>query len=238
MIVISCQPLLLKGLLTLVQAQPSLKVVASSNLAGDAAALVARHAPSVVLLDCEEPERAASTIGSILRVRPETRVVVMDSGGSVDHAVAVLEGGAAGYLSSRSTEDEVLAAIGHVLANATYVSPTLATAVIGAMRAAAQNSDPRAALSLREEQIARHLLLGHTNREIAGCLGLREKTVKHYMTILMQKFDVRNRLELALCLKRPAALGAAGVVADWARRNARAKGPRALHPGQASGNAA
>jgi DNA-binding NarL/FixJ family response regulator len=135
--------------------------------------------------------------------------------------VRALESGAAGYLSSQSTEDEFLAALRHVLDDATYVSPTLANAVIAAMYSAAraQDSNRRARLSTREEQIARELLLGHTNREIAECLGLQEKTVKHYMTILMQKFEVRNRLELALTLRRPAALGAAGMISAWSNAN-------------------
>jgi DNA-binding CsgD family transcriptional regulator len=111
------------------------------------------------------------------------------------------------------------------------------------MRSAALDADTdrQPGLSTREEQIAKQLLLGHTNREIAGCLGLRENTVKHYMTILMQKFEVRNRLELALCLKRPAALGAAGVVSAWARRNVGPDGrlhDRAAQTSSRSANAA
>jgi DNA-binding NarL/FixJ family response regulator len=209
-----------------VEAEGSFEIVASSHSAKDAPALVARHQPNIVILDSGDPDRGIATVGAILRVRRATRVVVLTCGENVDHAVHTLESGAAGYLSSRSTEEELLSALWHVLDDATYVSPTLATAVIAAMRTAAQSpsTDRRTTLSIREEQIAKQLLLGHTNREIAGCLGLREKTVKHYMTILMQKFEVRNRLELALCLERPAVLGVAGVVSAWSQRNIGADG--------------
>jgi DNA-binding NarL/FixJ family response regulator len=43
---------------------------------------------------------------------------------------------------------------------------------------------------------------GQTNREIAQNLAISEKTVKHYMTILMQKLDVRNRVEAVLAAQK------------------------------------
>jgi len=53
-------------------------------------------------------------------------------------------------------------------------------------------------LSLREEQILKLLLHGKTNKEIGSRLAISEKTVKHYMTILMQKMNARNRTEVVL----------------------------------------
>ena len=53
-------------------------------------------------------------------------------------------------------------------------------------------------LTAREDQIVGLLLEGRTNREIASDLGLTERTVKHYMTVLMQKLNVRNRVEVAM----------------------------------------
>ena len=57
-------------------------------------------------------------------------------------------------------------------------------------------------LSIREEQIVRLLLRGRTNKEIAAGLGIGEKTVKHYMTILMQKLQARNRLEVVIAAQK------------------------------------
>jgi DNA-binding CsgD family transcriptional regulator len=52
--------------------------------------------------------------------------------------------------------------------------------------------------SIREDQIVRLLLRGKTNKEIAVSLKISEKTVKNYMTILMQKLNARNRLEVVI----------------------------------------
>ena len=53
-------------------------------------------------------------------------------------------------------------------------------------------------LSVRERQIVAYLLQARTNREIARSLSISEKTVKRYMTNLMQKLHARNRVEVAM----------------------------------------
>ena len=57
-------------------------------------------------------------------------------------------------------------------------------------------------LSIREQQIVRLLMNGKTNKEIAIAIKISEKTVKHYMTALMQKLQVRNRLEVVIAAQR------------------------------------
>ena len=62
--------------------------------------------------------------------------------------------------------------------------------------------DPLAALTERERQILEQVAAGLSNKEVAAQLHLSEKTVKHYMTIVMEKLGVRNRKEAALLAKR------------------------------------
>jgi two-component system nitrate/nitrite response regulator NarL len=57
-------------------------------------------------------------------------------------------------------------------------------------------------LSIREQQIVRLLMAGRTNKEIARAIDLSEKMVKHYMTRLMQKLQVRNRVEVVIAAQR------------------------------------
>ena len=57
-------------------------------------------------------------------------------------------------------------------------------------------------LNIREQQIVRLLMAGKTNKEIARAIGVSEKKVKHYMTGLMQKLQVRNRLEVVIAAQR------------------------------------
>ena len=46
--------------------------------------------------------------------------------------------------------------------------------------------------------ILRLVATGQSNKEIARALDLQEKTVKHYMTNILQKLQVRNRVEAVL----------------------------------------
>ena len=66
------------------------------------------------------------------------------------------------------------------------------------MRVDEQRKQERASVALnsREDQVVRELLNGASNKEIANKLNLSDKTVKHYMTQIMQKFNARNRLDV------------------------------------------
>jgi DNA-binding NarL/FixJ family response regulator len=72
------------------------------------------------------------------------------------------------------------------------------------MRAIEQRKSERAAVALnsREDQVVQELLNGASNKEIANKLNLSDKTVKHYMTQIMQKFNARNRVEVVLEAQR------------------------------------
>ena len=61
-----------------------------------------------------------------------------------------------------------------------------------------ENAAEAVKFSMREDQIVRLLLRGKTNKEIAIALNISEKTVKNYMTVLMQKLNARNRLEVVI----------------------------------------
>ena len=82
-----------------------------------------------------------------------------------------------------------------------YVSPDLAARLL--VEAQSGNApdappDPIAGLTAREEQILKLVSRGLSNKEIGHDLDLQEKTVKHYMTNILQKLQVRNRVEAAI----------------------------------------
>ena len=91
----------------------------------------------------------------------------------------------------------------------TFISQSFASKVIMALRNESMRRIAAQAikLSIREEQVVKLLLRGRTNKEIATGLGITEKTVKHYMTVLMQKLQVRNRLEVVIAAQKLASDG-------------------------------
>ena len=90
-------------------------------------------------------------------------------------------------------------------AGRSYVSPGLAGRLLVAMRRrepAAKEPNPLDELSKREEDILKLVAQGKSNREVGEALDLQEKTVKHYMTSILQKLQVRNRVEAAMLARQ------------------------------------
>lgn len=193
-------PVLLDGLAHIFSELPRFEVLAVGRCASDVIALAAAKRPDVVLIDLNMPGDAFAAIGRVRELSPQTKIVVFTASAGIDHAVKALEAGATGYVLKGSTDDELMRAIDTVLAGETFITPSFASKVIAALRAVAlrRTAKQNVKLSVREDQIVRLLLLGRTNREIAERLKISEKTVKHYMTLLMQKLQARNRVEVVL----------------------------------------
>ncbi|GLS31384.1 DNA-binding response regulator [Mesorhizobium albiziae] len=201
---INHQPIMLEGLLRIFAGNDSLVLLELGLPTSETVDMIVRRHPDLIVLDSEGPDRGIDKIAVIARQSPQTKVMVFTSAISIDHAVRALDAGAVGYVSSTSTAEELLHAVKAVLSGETFISQNIATKVISALRTAAaarETAAPAKALNVREEQIASLLLKGQTNREMARNLGLSEKTIKHYMTILMQKLRARNRLELVLAIR-------------------------------------
>ena len=80
-----------------------------------------------------------------------------------------------------------------------YVTPSLAARLLVTMsRPRSRDGTGLASLTSREEKILRLVAEGMSNKEIGLKLNLQEKTVKHYMTGILQKLAVRNRVEAAV----------------------------------------
>lgn len=206
---IDSHPVTIEGMSQVLATQDTFAVVARGGSARDALAIAERHRPNLMILDLAIPGNAIAAISEITANYPEVRIITFTAAPGVDYAVSALEAGARGYVSKACTPDELIGAARAVTAGATYVSQNFASEVITALRNASVRRIAMQALKLsaREDQIVQFLLSGKTNKEIASRLGITERTVKHYMTVLMQKLNARNRVEVVLAaqnLTRPA----------------------------------
>src|SRR5262249_2133779 len=134
---------------------------------------------------------------------------------------AMLQLGVHGYLLKGCTGQDIVRAVHRVYAGEFYVTPSLAARLLTEMSTpATKAADGSEELSSREEIILAQVSKGLTNKEIARALNLREKTVKHYMTHIMQKLGVRNRLEAVLVAQKrkrapfPGAMDATASIAS------------------------
>ena len=193
-------PVLLAGLVGLLTPKTDLKVVGVGNCADDVTKIVNEAEPDVIVIDLNMPGNTLDSIAQTVKSKKATRVLVFTASVAVDHAISALEAGATGFVIKGSPEEELLTAIRAVSVGESYISAGFASKVVAGLRSASlrRAATETLRLSVREEQILRLLLLGKTNREIATALSLSDKTIKHYMTILMQRLNVRNRIEVVL----------------------------------------
>jgi DNA-binding NarL/FixJ family response regulator len=121
-------------------------------------------------------------------------------------SVTVVESGARAYILKGVAARELLRILRAVAAGESYVPPALAASLLLEMHEpgiqARQPANPINELTGREREILEGLAAGLSNKEIGQKLFLSEKTVKHYMTNILQKLQVRNRVEAALLAQR------------------------------------
>ena len=197
-------PILLEGLVSLYSGKDDLFISAQGESAVDAVKIAEEQRPDVLVLDLNMPGDTIAAIDLIVRNYHSTRIIVFTAASNIETAVRVLDLGVYGYVLKGSTAKDLHEAIRIVHGGNTFITPGFATKVILSMKAAEMRRKTRIQkqLSAREEQIVRYLMMGKTNREIARMLDISEKTVKHYMTLLMQKLDARNRLEVVLAAQK------------------------------------
>lgn len=196
------QPIRLKGLASELGSSADLEVIGFGNSLDDLQKFASNNETDncVILVGGSLVGGDASIIRQYVQRVGQSKIILMTSSTQIANAVKVLEAGAAGYILSTSAGEQVIDAIKCVARGEVFITHSLAMAVINAMRLASMASRKPSALrlSIREEQILKLLMCGKTNKEIGQRLAISEKTVKHYMTALMQKMNARNRTEVVL----------------------------------------
>lgn len=194
-------PLLRGGVVLSLIEHGGFDVVAQAGTADEAVSAVERHLPDIALLDISMPGSGLTAAAEISRRFPAVSIVMLTVSEADDDLLAALKAGARGYVLKGVSAQDLIEVLQGVAEGASYVSPSLAARVLATMQARGTKADADTwveDLSHREEAILRLVATGRSNKEIARELDLQEKTIKHYMTNILQKLQVRNRVEAAL----------------------------------------
>jgi two-component system, NarL family, nitrate/nitrite response regulator NarL len=193
--VIDDHPMFREGVAKLLARTPGVEIVADGSTAADAVRIAQELVPDVLLMEIKMPDDGASAVSTIASEHPGVRILVLTISDSDSDVSAMLQLGVHGYLLKGCTGQEIVRAVQRVHAGELCMTPDLAPRLL---TEANRPGGPGAEnLSGREEIILAQVSKGLTNKEIAKALNLREKTVKHYITHIMQKLGVGNRYEAA-----------------------------------------
>lgn len=191
-------PMFREGVAHSLGSESDLEVVAQTSSGDEAVALAQSLTPDVVLLDITMPGiggiAAAARIAASV---PGTRILMLTVSENKDDLVAALKSGAHGYVLKGASASELRAIVRRVAAGEAFVTPALATRLLVEF-SRPQERDPLSELTARERDVIELLSQGASNREIGERLHLAEKTVKHYVTCILQKLHARSRTEAAL----------------------------------------
>lgn len=194
-------PLLRGGVVLSLQEHGGFSVMGQAGTAEEAVTAVETHLPDIALLDISMPGSGLRAAEEIARLFPTVKIVMLTVSEEDDDLLTALKLGARGYILKGVSAQDLAETLLGIAQGASYVSPTLAARVLAAMQAKGREHAQAGSfeeLSHREVAILRLLATGKSNKEIARDLDLQEKTVKHYMTNILQKLQVRNRVEAAL----------------------------------------
>jgi two-component system NarL family response regulator len=183
--------------------EPDLEIVGEATDGDEAIERAAETLPDVVLMDVRMP--GLGGIEATRRIRnaqPNTKIVMLTVSEDEEDLFAALRAGASGYLLKELSIEEVAGTVRAVARGQAVVSPSMAAKLLNefnllSRRVAEQRGDaPR--LTDRELEVLRLVAKGMSNKEIAGELVIAENTVKNHVRNILEKLELRTRMEAAM----------------------------------------
>jgi two-component system response regulator DevR len=188
------------GLAALLEDVVGVMIVGEAGSGIEALRACERLAPDLVLLDIRLPDQSGVEVCQhITQHWPHIRVIILTSFADDDLIAEAILAGAAGYVLKQVGNQELLRAIEAVRQGKALLDPQVTQRMLQRMRRSERLLDAGAFRELSKREIEVLLLVaeGKSNQEIAEALTVTEKTVRNHVSNLLEKLDLRNRVELA-----------------------------------------
>jgi DNA-binding NarL/FixJ family response regulator len=177
-----------QGLVALLATIPDMMVVAEAADGKQAIDLFRQHRPDVTLMDLRLPTMSGvEAVEQIRREFPAARIIVLTTFDGDEDIYRALQAGARGYLLKGMFGDELMDAIRAVHSGKSRIPPVVAE------RLAERMGGP--SLTSRELEVLELIVLGNSNKEIGGELGISEATVKTHINSILDKLGVTDRTQ-------------------------------------------
>ena len=188
------------GLRALLADEADLKIVAEAANAEEGLLKVAQEKPDVAIVDIQLPGRSGIEVCREIREKyPSTRVVILTSHAGESFLEQSIRAGASGYVLKQVGNEELIRAIRAAYKGEMGLDSRTTSSVINRFLDMEKIVDQSAfsGLSLREKEVLVLVSEGKSNREIGAMLNLTEITVRNYVSNILNKLQLRNRIELA-----------------------------------------
>ncbi|MEU5821571.1 response regulator transcription factor [Streptomyces sp. NPDC047803] len=208
LLVIDDDPLVRAGLALMLGGAEDLVIVGEGADGSEAAALVDRLRPDVVLMDIRMPVMDGLSATELLRARPEApEIIVLTTFHADEQVLRAIRAGAAGFVLKDTPPAQIVESVRRVAAGDPVLSPAVTRQLMA--RAAGGGRDDKAdraerarervaLLADREREVAVAVGQGRSNAEIAATLYLSVATVKTQVSRILARFGFNNRVQIAL----------------------------------------
>jgi DNA-binding NarL/FixJ family response regulator len=197
-LVVDDQSMVRAGFRMLLGGEDDIEVVADASNGLEAVAKAARYLPTVVLMDIRMPQLdGLEATRRILAADPAARILILTTFDLDEYIYEGLRAGASGFVLKDDPPEQLIAAIRTVAAGDALLSPAVTKRVIKQFARVARPEPPKglAELTGREREILRLIANGLSNAEIGAELYIGETTVKTHVTHILQKLDLRDRVQ-------------------------------------------
>ncbi|MGA7214922.1 MAG: response regulator transcription factor [Terrimicrobiaceae bacterium] len=186
-----------EGLRMLVETEGDIEVVGEAKTGREAVDLTVELHPKVVVMDIAMPLlNGLQATREILRIFPETRVLILSAHADPEYVEHVVSLGGAGYLIKQTSADILVEAIRQVNNGKTFFSPSISKYLREHYQKTPHTAGLRkrksACLTSREEGVLQLIAEGKANKQIASELGISIKTVEKHRQHLMQKLSIHD----------------------------------------------
>jgi DNA-binding NarL/FixJ family response regulator len=182
------------GIRALLEKLPGIEVVGEAGDGREALELIKTAAPHIVLLDISMPGLGGlEALPRIVRDFPAAKVIILSAHANEEYVLRALRSGAAGYMLKDAAAEELALAIKAVTQNQTYLGPSVSRTVIESyLTRAAGIEGPIEILTPRQREILQLIAEGKNTKEIAGTLGISNKTAEAHRSQLMDRLGIHD----------------------------------------------
>lgn len=176
------------GLVTALELEPDIRVVAEAESGEEALAAYKEHRPQVVLMDLQLVDGGGIDATAAIRdADARARILIFSNFSRINEIQAALQAGALGYIPKSATRSDLLDALRTVARNVRYLAPGIAPRLnevrVGPV------------ITAREREVLAHIAAGLANKEIAAKLDISEFTVKRHVGQILDKMGVNDRAQ-------------------------------------------
>ena len=185
-LIVDDHPVLREGLVTIIESQSDLEVVAEAATGKEAVTLFEEHLPDITLMDLGLPDvHGIDVIKALREKHPEAKIIVLTTYLGDVQAVRALRAGASGYLLKATLRRDLLDSIRAVHAGLRHVQAEVTTEL--GQHAAEQS------LTEREVEVLKLIAKGCSNKIVADRLNISEDTVKGHVRNILFKLNANDR---------------------------------------------